>query len=539
MLASRFWYVVLGLLLAGSVVSLYIAQSMFNRAGTKVLAEGLSSDSQVVSWYMRNASRERSGQLIKFALNPKIAKALSDSSRNETEVPRAARDAANSEVGKIIAKIPKGMALDAVFAVDKHGRVVGQHGYPQSTNDPRFELGGYPVVADALHGYIRDDTLNWDKLFVAVARPVEASAGGEPVGAVLGIVQINDNYARGIAERTGAAVAFYNNGERIASGAPEGFNRSQLDGIVGDFEGLQSDADYNEKGRSGLRYLTPSFGVVYAKLPGEAWKRGAGYAVGREAKTVGTPFGFFGLADDKDKAAPNILVVALILLVAVGVGIVFTVMEHTRPLNSFQALASELGAGKADQLQASKLAGVYRKIASHINDGIDHAAAKGGGSRRAADLTQVLGESEAAPSMSAFSFPEPSVGSAPGAAPTEAAAQKRLPKAPPVKSSLAATMPEAGMAELPKPAKADLPEPPTSASNGADQQDEWRKVFDDFVALKKQCGEPTESLTYAKFEGTLKKNSDAIMQKHSVRRVKFSVYEKEGKAALKANPIRD
>ncbi len=532
MLLSRFWYVLLALLLSGAVVSLYIAQSMYNRAGAKVLAEGLSSDSQVVSWYMRNAARERSAQLIKFALNPKIAKALADATKKEEQVPRSARDDANSEVSKIVAKIPAEFTFDAVFVVDKHGRVVGQHGYEQSTADARFELGGYPIVADALHGYIRDDTLTWDKLFLAVARPVEASAGGEPVGAVLGIKRVDDKFAKTMADRTGAAIAFYSNNERIASGAPEGFNRAQLDAIVGDLPALNAeDTDYQEKGRSNLRQLTDSFGVVYAKIPGEAWSRGVGYAVGREASTVTTPFGFFGLADDKDKSAPNILVVALILILGLGLGIVFTILEHTRPLNNFNALAAELGAGKTDQLQISKLSGIYRKIASNINDGIDHAVAKGGGSRRAADLSQVLGDTEDEPAMSAFSFPEPAAEPISDAKPAPAPLPKppggKLPVPPGQKRPLAATMPEAGGGGPPGP-----PSPKT-------QEQEWREVFQDFVAMKQQCGEPTESLTYEKFEGTLKKNSAAIMQRHKVQKVKFSVYEKEGKAALKANPIRD
>ena len=117
MLLSRFWYVVLSLLLGATLVSLYMAQSMYNRAGEKVLAEGLSSDSQVVSWYIRNASRERSGQLITFALNPKLAKALAESSAKQDSVPRKARDAATSEVQKLAAKVPAEFGFDAATAV--------------------------------------------------------------------------------------------------------------------------------------------------------------------------------------------------------------------------------------------------------------------------------------------------------------------------------------------------------------------------------------------------------------------------------------
>ena len=57
--------------------------------------------------------------------------------------------------------------------------------------------------------------------------------------------------------------------------------------------------------------------------------------------------------------------------------------------------------------------------------------------------------------------------------------------------------------------------------------------------MKEKCGEPTEGFTYEKFERTLKKNQAALTKVHGAKRVKFSVYVKAGKAALKASPIKD
>ncbi|HJL47552.1 MAG TPA: MXAN_5187 C-terminal domain-containing protein, partial [Polyangiaceae bacterium LLY-WYZ-15_(1-7)] len=66
----------------------------------------------------------------------------------------------------------------------------------------------------------------------------------------------------------------------------------------------------------------------------------------------------------------------------------------------------------------------------------------------------------------------------------------------------------------------------------------FKEVFEQFVAMKKQCGEPTAGLTYEKFSQTLKKNRDAIVSKHGAKSVRFTVYEKNGKAALKATPVK-
>jgi len=75
----------------------------------------------------------------------------------------------------------------------------------------------------------------------------------------------------------------------------------------------------------------------------------------------------------------------------------------------------------------------------------------------------------------------------------------------------------------------------------AQNQDEaeWPGVYEDFLKTKKQCNEPTEGLTFDKFRQTLRKNRDALVQRHNCKRVKFTVYVKDGRASLKATPIKD
>ena len=70
-------------------------------------------------------------------------------------------------------------------------------------------------------------------------------------------------------------------------------------------------------------------------------------------------------------------------------------------------------------------------------------------------------------------------------------------------------------------------------------QAEWLGVYEDFSRTKKQCGEPTDGLTFEKFQHTLKKNRDALMARHGCKRVRFSVYVKEGRASLKATPVKE
>jgi hypothetical protein len=64
-------------------------------------------------------------------------------------------------------------------------------------------------------------------------------------------------------------------------------------------------------------------------------------------------------------------------------------------------------------------------------------------------------------------------------------------------------------------------------------------VYDEFVQAKRQCGEPQAGLTIDKFLQKLRDNKAALVAKHGCRTVRFSVYIKDGKAALKATPVRD
>jgi hypothetical protein len=553
MLLSRFWYVLLGLVVGALVFVLYLADSMYNRQGAKAMAQGLSADSQFVSWYLKNDARERSAHLIKFAIDGNIPKALADSSASENKVPDKARTTALAGLNKVAATIPKDQSFDAIFLVDQYGRVVAHTGYEQASGMEDFELGGYPVVADALHGFIRDETLVLDRVYRVVARPVEYDLGSAPAGAVVGARIIDDRFARELSDRTGAAVAFYSNGIRVASGSPEGFDRSQLDMIINDLKDVESDADYKAKGRSSLRRINESLGVVYSRLPGEAWSLGAGYVVGRNVLTIASPLGFFGAADDKDKSGAPIFIVVGLALLAMGIGLALSWLEHTKPLTAFRDDMQKLAKGQADAMQPSKYRGVYRTIASDVNDGIDVAAAKTGGTRRAADLTQVLGDLPAEPQMSAFSFPgdtesSPKPKPAPPPAPAGGPAPPpRPPGSAPRPAVVAESSVTQEVAEAPRRLPGKPPRAPAAAVATAPVQQaatdpqnaEWMNVYEEFAATKQRCGESLDGFTFEKFQSTLKKHRDAIVERHGVRRVKFSVYIKEGKAALKASPIKE
>jgi len=86
------------------------------------------------------------------------------------------------------------------------------------------------------------------------------------------------------------------------------------------------------------------------------------------------------------------------------------------------------------------------------------------------------------------------------------------------------------------------PRPPAvKARNTQPPPDEvhFQDVFHEFLAMRERCGEPGDGLTFEKFASKLRKNRDQLVKKYGCRTVRFQVYVKEGRAALKATPVRD
>jgi hypothetical protein len=95
---------------------------------------------------------------------------------------------------------------------------------------------------------------------------------------------------------------------------------------------------------------------------------------------------------------------------------------------------------------------------------------------------------------------------------------------------------------MPKGSSASPPAPPALSlfgSEGDDEEDRHvQEVYLEFLATKQQCGESSAGLTLDKFRQRLQENRAALMTKHVCRTVRFSAYVKDGKAALRATPVK-
>ncbi|MFP6687436.1 MAG: MXAN_5187 family protein, partial [Polyangiaceae bacterium] len=561
MVFSRAWYIILSVSLAAAVFMLYLATAVSNRNAEHASGKLLTATSRSVYWYLTDDARRRASALIELSVDSDIQAGLSKANGADSlkKVDQGLRDKVAQKLAAFRSKHDQagGLRFHALWAVDRQGRVVASENYADGTDSEHFEMGGYPIVADAIHGWIRDDTwvLN-DQINRIVAHPVETVVGGEPVGAIVASSRIDARFAQRISDSTGAAVAFYAGGTTKDTGAPKGFSKSLLEVTSKDLAEVEADVDYQKKGRTTPRVLRRNVGtdvgVVFARMPGEAWDQGAGYVVGHRHARLSDPLEFRKLATDSDNKSVPLIFIILAAVGAALLGLFFSLVEHTLPLRGFRGAIKELADkhSKVDVLKPTTFRGAYKRLAANVNDALDKAASAAGIERGPADLESVLGPLPAKPQMSAFAVPESGLG--PRDKPSKKAELPTTPESPNEDDDLlktqlagaqtadvAADVPDEGSVSSKPPVTGSPPAPPRkkaplsdAPADPADEETRWRQVYADFVALKKQLGESTDRLNYKKFRGTLQRNKDALIARHNCTRVKFRVYEKKGRAAL-------
>jgi hypothetical protein len=114
----------------------------------------------------------------------------------------------------------------------------------------------------------------------------------------------------------------------------------------------------------------------------------------------------------------------------------------------------------------------------------------------------------------------------------EAAAAAAVPPQPPVPApaddlSAAEALLEAAAASVEDGPNPDDPE-----------EVHWYEIFQELRAKKRECGEPDDGMPWAKFRGKLETTRNQVKQKQNCRGVRFAVQVKDGKAGLKALPIK-
>jgi hypothetical protein len=573
MLLSRFWYVFLAVAAAAALSLALLAQAVINARSDEALTASLQRDRTLVNAVLRLEARSRLDRMAFIAVDNKLGGLLKQA-ENVTDEKKLhdlntqAKDVLRTQVARMVEAGGEGaeagknaeLSPDIVFALDADGRIIAQLG-PLEQNPPGAGLGTFPLVKRALQGYVRDDVWVYDRrVYRVAARPV--MAGSDYAGAIVHGYRLE----KGLPEKLstylgGATIAFFYGSDVLGSHIPTGVaDAPQQAEIATSVSKALAAPKWKNGEASDPIELQHGGRAVFVPVTGSAAASGVGYAIARPHTLMTSPEQLFQEASQDDvKALP----VPLIAGAAVGlalIGLLFLYLERDRHMRQLQKKLGEIAAGERDRLIVTEWRGAYRKLADRINQAIDkeleRSAERAPSARKKANLDELLGKTPEASATPFFGFAGDDAAGAPAASPAPAAAKPApaakpaapLPQKAPAPAPVAAAplplpaMPApAQAAVLPMPsiqpaARAAAPAP--GRGDVFDENAHFHEVYDQYVATKKQCGETIDNLTFDKFLVTLRKTRDQIVEKQGVKSVRFSVQVKEGKAALKAQPIK-
>jgi hypothetical protein len=556
MLLSRVWFLVLAIAATLGLSTALLARGVINREQLGFADEQLRRDRFGAEMLLKLDARARLDALAPIAADGAVRDAMRGKRVDGQEAPKALTERLRSMNQQL-----EELRADLLIAVDGEGRIVAQEGRKPARAGAG--LGKVPLVERALSGFMGDDVWVYDGVVYRVAaRPIIDR--GVYAGAIIHAQKLDDVLAQRMSERLGGpSIGFFFRDRVIAGytptdrpGAPtQAELATQLAGIRGDerLKRGERTEPVDVEGRSR---------AVFSLVAGSASALDVGYALARSYKTLPTPFAIFDQATTEDvQSLPRLwLVLGLLALFAVANAIMY--LERDRPLAIFRAQVTKIAEGQAEELDLPQLIRQHRSIGEQVHRAIEKMVEKGGGSRQKpkANLDEILGPAPESLTSSAFSFGDekadqsgaykpPAVLPPPGASPARVMPPPAPMKPPPAPGKAAKSPQPVEARERSNDDKSvalsldALRAPTPNNSNGSsrhlssEEEEHFREVFAKFLELRKQCGENTNDLTYERMLGTLQKHRDQILQSRpDAKGVRFTVYAKDGKAALKAAP---
>lgn len=585
---SRLWYLVLALAVGGALAGAFLNKSAASREAEFQLEEQLRRDRVEAELWMRLDARLRLDALASIAVEPEVRQTLRSASGRAGTTKGSVRRRLSVKLNALNEELEEGRG-DLIFAVDTEGEVVATL---DKDSGGAQRLDKMPLVRDALRGFMRDDVWIYNgEVYRMAARPV--FDGGRYVGAVVHGMRIDDDLARRLGSKLpNASIVFFFGNELIAahSGGPSALTRSELrDALPTAVSMMGQSKESIELGERARAVASP--------IRGGAAHANVGYLIGRKGSTVGLG-GLFANTFKEDVASlPWLVVIGIpLLLLLLGLGVLY--LEHDKAVGVLRKSATRLERGEVTGLPAGELRRHYRKIAESINTALRAGVGfkEDAAQRASVDLDQILnttresadtgyfgfatGDAPTAkqavvePANTAAATPQTSATSVeqtetPTANPPQGATTARPKRAsswpsraPSTRQPVAATVRHRDDHLTPAPddpptrpnALLDeydgfeepeentqikhVPQSLIEASAPGVQSDEahFREVFEQFVETQKKCGASVSGLTFDKFVRKLHAARDQVMKRHNTAGVRFTVYVKEGRAALKASP---
>ncbi|HEX3760565.1 MAG TPA: MXAN_5187 family protein [Kofleriaceae bacterium] len=591
---SKIWLFLLTLAGAAALTAALLLPRPAQRALVRGEVNRLQTACSVIHILLADDARNRIDLAGAFARSPEIMNALESAS----SVPQLdeSRMKQVRDVGETVMKAIQGSRKpDFAMLMDRRGRVVAR--VRLDDGDFGDVAVGRPLIDDALAGYLRDDVwVQNGSLFFVSAAPVIKQ--GSYVGAVVLGHQVTNQLAQTLVKSIDVDMGFHLGGDGIAGSRTIAFDHSPLQAAIGKL-GDDVTTDCQQVRPIDVHAGDADYTAIAARLPGEAAARQAFYSV-MIRRPEGLGFvGTLRAIKDSDLSFGSFpwLIVGGAFVIVLGLGIGLMLLEVDRPLRRLAGDAVRLAKGDTDRLTEDIHGGKFGSIARSVNIQIDKLGRDARSARK--DLDQLLGPAPEGslgtidllatslptarpggpapavpPPPSEFRFTEsgsqpaykPAARAAPPVPNTPPPVRTAAPPAPPVmappqfglapeRSERSAVRSPDRMPERPpeRLAERSSPLPPERPSATFDDdilgrgtgemqsrvEPYFKQIFDQFVSVKRSCNEPVTGLVYERFAEKLVKNREDLMLKTGCRDVRFTVYIKDGKAALKATPVKD
>jgi hypothetical protein len=595
MFLSKIWFILIALVSAVAATFALVAPKPAVRNLEALEKQRLDRAQYAAEQMFKVDARKRIDLVAKLGRDAILSESLDAASRGSGEYAVIHRTIGD-RFRTLIPDLATG-GIDEIVAMDNKGRVIARVGGENEKEYGDF-IGGVEVVADALRGYLSDDV--WGaggKLERVAGAPVLSKSKDRIVGAVYVAAETGPSLVERLKKNLDVDTALLLRGKVIASTRAAG----DLDGLPELVSQHTSEiAELKRTPALTLPVGSDTLLAVAAPFPGQAGEQQGYYALIGVQPPVRTDLSALralltNVSSNDLKGGFPWGLLTIVTFAMIGAGLLLQRHEVDAPVAKLRRELQKLAAGDLQKIDDLKYGGKYGGLARDVNAAVERFThAPGARSEMAGkDLNAILGPSGG----STFDLPPPGSAFA-GSDPAPAFAPPMAPAFPPPPPAGFAP-PPGGFAPPPLPSfnpppapafsAPSLPQPFSASSVGAasalppaikpapwsqpqqlptgaldeggeaadrqmpdgeatrvvpyDLQEEedahFRHVFDDFVETKRSCGEPTAGLTQVKFLQKLRDNKSALVAKHGCRTVRFSVYVKDGKAALRATPIRE
>ncbi|MDJ0763758.1 MAG: MXAN_5187 family protein [Myxococcota bacterium] len=559
MFVSKFWTLLLALVIAAMLAIIMLGKDVINRERVENATVLLYKEMTKADVALKLHARKRLDALLSVSVDPDIRKFLFVASSGPDRAAKI-RDTLLGTLRKRNADLGT-FRGDLLLTLDVSGNAICQVGHTERQHG--HNLAGFPAVDAALRGYLRDDV--WkigNDVFLIAARPVIEQ--GRYVGALVHAMKITDQLATELSPSM--QLAFFSGNVMIAVGTPGEIGEDKAQGalIAKPLDKVIGSTKFTKDGYSEVKRIESpekQFLAVYSRIRGEAADNDVGFALITPISFMSSSAEIYENAGSQDvDALPYGWLIVGVILIALFGG-AWNYIEGERPITKLleNIVALEKSDPK-DQLNIYRFKRRIRKVAKAINGLMDYKIKSliENTDSASKSIDSILATHDNVRKSSAsFKFAEPAAEDIPPPPPAEPSSESAPLDAAPAESKgereVAPTPPKAppapAMNQSPAGSKPGIPPktppgippktPPAGVSAGlTEEQDYFREIYDEFVALKKKLGESVAQLTFDRFLGTLKKNRDTLMARYDCKQVKFQVYEKDGKASLRATPIK-